>query len=93
MKFPTTNGKQSKGLGLKMARKIGAKIVDMREIQVHPTGFVDLKDRYSKTKILAAELIRGMGAILINQKGKREWKINCLTNILVLSYIEIPIYL
>ena len=71
MKFPTTNGPQTKGIGMKIAIKIGAAVVDMEEVQLHPTGFVDLNDRYDNHKILAPELIRGVGAILINQNGKR----------------------
>ena len=71
MKFPTTNGPQTKGIGMKIAIKIGAAVVDMDEVQLHPTGFVDLDNRYDNHKILAPELIRGVGAILINQNGKR----------------------
>ena len=71
MKFPTTNGPQTKGIGMKIAFKIGAHAVDMEQVQLHPTGFVDLNNRYDNHKILAPELIRGVGAILINQNGKR----------------------
>ena len=71
MKFPTTNGKQTQGIGVKIARKIGIALTDMNQVQIHPTGFVDLNDRYSKNKILAPELLRGVGGILINQKGNR----------------------
>ena len=71
MKFPTTNGKQTQGIGVKIARKIGIGLTDMNQVQIHPTGFVNLEDRYQKNKILAPELLRGVGGILINQKGKR----------------------
>ena len=71
MKFPTTNGKQTQGIGVKMARKIGIGLTDMSQVQIHPTGFVNLDDRYQKNKILAPELLRGVGGILINQKGER----------------------
>ena len=71
MKFPTTNGKQTQGIGVKMARKIGIGLTDMTQVQIHPTGFVNLDDRYAKNKILAPELLRGVGGILINQKGER----------------------
>ena len=71
MKFPTTNGKQTQGIGVKIARKIGIGLVDMNQVQIHPTGFVNLDDRYAKNKILAPELLRGVGGILINQKGER----------------------
>ena len=71
MKFPTTNGPQAQGLGVKMAERIGAGLVDMDQVQLHPTGFVDLTNRYDKKKFLAPELIRGVGAIILNQEGKR----------------------
>ena len=71
MKFPTTNGKQTQGIGVKMARKIGIGLTDMNQVQIHPTGFVNLNNRYEKNKILAPELLRGVGGILINQKGER----------------------
>ena len=70
-KFPTTNGKYSKGEGIKVARKIGADVVQMENVQVHPTGFVDLNNRYDRNKLLAPELLRGVGGILVNQEGKR----------------------
>ena len=71
MKFPTTNGNFSNGLGMKIARKINAKLIDMNYIQIHPTGFVDLNNRFEKNKFLAPELLRGVGGILINFKGER----------------------
>ena len=45
MKFPTTNGKQTQGIGVKIARKIGIGLTDMTQVQIHPTGFVNLDDR------------------------------------------------
>ena len=71
MKFPTTNGKQTQGIGVKIARKIGIGLTNMKQVQTHPTGFVNLNNRYEKNKILAPELLRGVGGILINKKGKR----------------------
>ena len=71
MKFPTTNGKQTQGIGVKMGRKIGIGLIGMDKVQIHPTGFVNLNNRYEKFKLLAPELLRGVGGILINQKGNR----------------------
>ena len=71
MNYPTTNGAQSTGSGIKLARSINAELVDMKEVQVHPTGFVDPKSRYAKNKFLAPELLRGVGGILINENGER----------------------
>lgn len=69
--FPTTNGPQAEGRGVKMGRKIGAGLVHMDQVQLHPTGFIDQNDYFGKKKILAPELIRGVGGILINHKGER----------------------
>ena len=71
MNYPTTNGELTLGSGIKLGRAIGADLVDMDQVKIHPTGFVDLKDRYVKKKFLAPELLRGVGGILINEKGER----------------------
>ncbi|KAL3990920.1 flavocytochrome c family protein [Acanthocheilonema viteae] len=69
--FPTTNGPWARGSGVKMARAMGAALVGMQNVQIHPTAFVDLKDPAATTKFLAAEALRGKGAILLNDKGER----------------------
>ena len=69
--FPTTNGIQTQGIGVKIGRKIGIKLYGMEHIQLHPTGLVNLNDRYNYIKILGPELLRGVGGILVNQKGER----------------------
>ena len=46
MNYPTTNGELTLGSGIKLARAIGADLVDMEQVQIHPTGFVDLNNRY-----------------------------------------------
>ena len=71
MNFPTTNGEQTIGSGVKLGRKIGAQLIDMKQVQIHPTVFVDPKNRYNKKKFLAPELLRGVGGILINENGQR----------------------
>ena len=71
MNFPTTSGEQTIGSGVKLGRKIGAQLIDMKQVQIHPTGFVDPKNRYNKKKFLAPELLRGVGGILINENGQR----------------------
>lgn len=48
-----------------MARAMGAAVVDMQYIQVHPTSFIDPKNPTDKSKFLAAEALRGKGAILV----------------------------
>ena len=71
MKYPTTNGASTQGIGIKMGRKIGIGLIGMDQVQVHPTGFVLLSDRFNKNKWLAPELLRGVGGILVNQTGER----------------------
>ncbi|KAH7709723.1 Protein F48E8.3 [Aphelenchoides avenae] len=69
--LPTTNGAFATGDGVKMARAMGAAVLGMDDVQVHPTAFIDPKDPTATTKFLAAEALRGKGAILVNQKGER----------------------
>jgi len=71
MHLPTTNGEHCTGDGIKMALAIGADTIDMKSVQVHPTGLVDPKEPDSKVKFLAAEALRGVGGILIDANGKR----------------------
>ncbi|EIN12671.1 Flavocytochrome c [Punctularia strigosozonata HHB-11173 SS5] len=49
---------------------VGAQLLDMEQVQVHPTGFVDPKEPQSLAKILAAEVLRGEGGVLL-MEGKR----------------------
>eukprot|EP00009_Paramoeba_aestuarina_P008929 CAMPEP_0201507254 /NCGR_PEP_ID=MMETSP0161_2-20130828/965_1 /ASSEMBLY_ACC=CAM_ASM_000251 /TAXON_ID=180227 /ORGANISM="Neoparamoeba aestuarina, Strain SoJaBio B1-5/56/2" /LENGTH=606 /DNA_ID=CAMNT_0047901563 /DNA_START=27 /DNA_END=1847 /DNA_ORIENTATION=- len=67
----TTNGEHCTGDGLKMGSDAGAELVDMELVQVHPTGLVDPNEPQSKVKFLAAEALRGVGAILLNKTGDR----------------------
>ena len=64
--LPTTNSSATTGDGVKMGMLIGALTRDLNEIQVHPTGFIDPDDKTNKTKVLCAEVVRGIGAILVN---------------------------
>ncbi|KIX02842.1 uncharacterized protein Z518_08785 [Rhinocladiella mackenziei CBS 650.93] len=43
----------------------GAQLLDMEQVQVHPTGFVDPKEPFKGTKFLAAEILRGEGGLLL----------------------------
>lgn len=70
--LPTTNGQQTTGDGQILLENLGAKMIDMSQIQVHPTGFIDPKNRDNNWKFLAAEALRGLGGILLNPlTGKR----------------------
>jgi len=68
---PTTNGPFATGDGVKMATAIGAGLVNMDKIQIHPTGFIKLSDPFNPTKFLAPEALRGYGGILLNPEGHR----------------------
>ncbi|MDX9784653.1 MAG: flavocytochrome c [Spirochaetia bacterium] len=61
--FATTNHPGATGDGILMAEKVGAALIDMKEIQTHPT--------YAPGKEMITEAVRGNGAILVNKKGER----------------------
>ncbi|SMN19371.1 similar to Saccharomyces cerevisiae YEL047C FRD1 Soluble fumarate reductase, required with isoenzyme Osm1p for anaerobic growth [Maudiozyma saulgeensis] len=71
--LPTTNGKQTTGDGQIILEKLGANMLDMEQIQVHPTGFIDPADRQNNWKFLAAEALRGLGGILLNPSTGRRF--------------------
>jgi len=57
------------GDGIRLAASVGAELIDMEYIQLHPTGFIDPKNREERTKVLAAEILRGIGGVLLRQDG------------------------
>ena len=71
LKMAATAGDFSTGDGISLATALGAGTVDMEKVQVHPTGWVDPSDPTNPSKVLAAELMRGVGGMLINSEGKR----------------------
>ena len=60
----TTNAPGATGDGIVMAQAVGADLVDMDQIQLHPTV-------EQSTAMLITEGVRGDGAILVNQSGVR----------------------
>lgn len=62
----TTNQPGATGDGIKLAQKLGAQLVDMDQVQVHPTVQQDTPHAY-----LIGEAVRGEGAILVNNEGTR----------------------
>jgi flavocytochrome c len=62
----TTNQPGATGDGIKLAQNIGAKLVDMDQVQVHPTVQQDTPHAF-----LIGEAVRGEGAILVNNEGRR----------------------
>ena len=71
LKMATTAGPFSTGDGVALATALGAGTVDMDKVQIHPTGWVDPTDPNSTSKVLAAELMRGVGGIVLNDQGER----------------------
>ncbi|THH09792.1 hypothetical protein EW145_g1758 [Phellinidium pouzarii] len=69
--LPTTNGEHCTGDGQKLAMAIGANGIDLEKVQVHPTGLVDPNEPDAKVKFLAAEALRGVGGLLLDNTGKR----------------------
>ena len=60
----TTSAPGIMGDGIVMAEAVGADLVDIEQIQLHPTV-------EQGTSMLITESVRGDGAILVNQNGKR----------------------
>lgn len=63
----TTNPPESTGDGLAMAARAHAKLVDVEFVQFHPTALNSFLDPMP----LLTEAIRGEGALLLNNYGKR----------------------
>ncbi|EXJ92848.1 aromatic-L-amino-acid decarboxylase [Capronia epimyces CBS 606.96] len=66
--YPSTNEALPGSQGL--LTEVGAQLLDMDLVQIHPTGFVDPKEPYKHTKFLAAEVLRGEGGILLRQGSR-----------------------
>ncbi len=62
--FGTTNHSGATGDGIAMAQEVGAALVDIEEIQTHPTAV-------PSNGYMITEAVRGNGAILINRDGER----------------------
>lgn len=62
--FSTTNHAGAQGEGIALGEQVGAGLTDIEQIQIHPT--VIKRDGH-----LISESMRGRGAILVNQEGKR----------------------
>ena len=67
--FPvTSNTTQKNGDGFAIAWDAGAELIDMEEVQFHPTGMVYPDSRKG---VLVTEAVRAEGGRLINSEGER----------------------
>ena len=67
--FPvTSNTGQKNGDGFAISYRAGADLVDMEQIQFHPTGMVTPE---SKKGVLVTEAVRAEGGKLLNKDGER----------------------
>lgn len=64
--YRTTNQPGATGDGLKLAQQVGAQLMQLDLVQVHPTVQQDQDHAF-----LIGEAVRGEGAILVNEKGQR----------------------
>ncbi|AXV40056.1 fumarate reductase (CoM/CoB) subunit TfrA [Methanobacterium sp. BAmetb5] len=64
----TSNALQKTGDGYSLAWKAGADLLDMEQVQFHPTGMLYPDSRRG---VLVTEAVRGEGGRLINSQGER----------------------
>jgi len=60
----STNSTKASGDGIAVAKRAGAKLLDMEFVQFHPTGL-------KSSSILISESARGEGGYILNSKGER----------------------
>jgi len=69
----TTNPIECDGTGLALARQVGAETSDLEFVQFHPTALAARPDARSEPEqlTLISEALRGAGAKLVNEQGRR----------------------
>ncbi|KFY82550.1 hypothetical protein V500_10471 [Pseudogymnoascus sp. VKM F-4518 (FW-2643)] len=83
--LPSTNDTRPGSQDLLTA--VGAALVDMQFVQVHPTAFVDPKEPESKHKFLGAEMLRGEGGVLLRERDGMRFVNEMLTRKMVTKAI------
>lgn len=66
--IPSTNEDRSGSHDI--LTSVGAELVDMKSVQIHPTGFIDPASPSTFLKFLAAEMLRGEGGILLYEGSR-----------------------
>jgi L-aspartate oxidase len=66
----TTNPREATGDGLAMAARAGARLVDLEFVQFHPTALA-AEGAAGEPLPLLTEALRGEGAVLLDQNGRR----------------------
>ncbi|MCE5213776.1 MAG: fumarate reductase subunit A [Methanobacterium sp.] len=64
----TSNALQKTGDGYALSYRVGADLLDMEQVQFHPTGMLYPESRRG---VLITEAVRGEGGRLFNSKGER----------------------
>jgi fumarate reductase (CoM/CoB) subunit A len=67
----TSNAMQKTGDGFALAYQVGADLLDMEQVQFHPTGMLYPESRRG---VLITEAVRGEGGRLFNSNGERFMK-------------------
>lgn len=66
----TTNPREATGDGLALAARAGAQLADLEFVQFHPTALLTAANDGSRMPLLT-EALRGAGAVLLDQDGRR----------------------
>jgi len=83
----STNGRWATGDGIRLAQAAGADVINLHDVQVHPTAFVRkvrassaaplpadsaaAREEAEKPRTLCAEILRGVGGALLDQNGEQ----------------------
>jgi flavocytochrome c len=69
--LPSTNGPFATGDGVRMACAAGAEAVQLEQVQLYPTAFIDAADEGATHALISPEDFRAFGAVLLDQQGHR----------------------